>query len=60
MFVISFPDARRNPVVYVKWCEALSIDPKQGKLKKLLVCQKHFAPKDIDQATGALKRKLFS
>lgn len=58
MFVISFPDARRNPVVYNNWCEVLSVDPKQEKLKKPLVCQKHFSPKDIDRATGVLESKF--
>lgn len=54
-FFCSFPDQRKNPVVYFKWCDVLNIEPKQEKLTKPLVCQIHFSSKDLQDSTGILK-----
>lgn len=53
-FFCSFPEQRKNPVVYFKWCDVLNTEPKQEKLTKPLVCQNHFSRKDLD-STGLLK-----
>ncbi|CRL07780.1 CLUMA_CG020734, isoform A [Clunio marinus] len=51
----SFPDSRKNPALYVKWCNILNIDAKEEKIKKPLVCRKHFHPYSIVKDTGELK-----
>lgn len=59
--VFSFPDPRKNPVLYSKWCNILNIEPKKEKANKPLVCSVHFGPKDFDslgnlEARAAPKR----
>lgn len=46
-FAFSFPDQRKNPALYLKWCNVLGIEKQAEKLQKPLVCQNHFNPKDI-------------
>lgn len=45
----------------MKWCNVLNIEPKEEKTSKPLVCENHFASKDIESNTklypGAVPKK---
>lgn len=60
-YCFSFPEKRKNPVNYMKWCNVLNIESKDEKTSKPLVCENHFASKDIESNTklypGAVPKK---
>lgn len=39
---------------YLRWCSVLDITPKEERVTRPMVCQRHFSSKDVDLRTGFL------